>query len=200
MKSYKILPLLALAALGITALAAEKTYKVGAGPPSQQIATVESVTDFETFTGTTHKVSGTVKFDKTKGTMSGKIIVDVASIKTGIDLRNEHMRGPMWLNAEKYKNITFEATKSKHIKGNEYDVTGKFTMHGVTKTITVRTTIRDRNASEASKQAGFKGDVLQLKVKFKIKLSDYGVMIPKMAAAKVNNEVTISVTTYAQTG
>ena len=73
-------------------------------------------------------------------------------------------------------------------------------MHGVTKTITVRATIRERNESEASRKAGFKGDVLQLKVKFKVKLSDYGVMIPKMAAAKVNDEVTISVTTYAQTG
>ena len=200
MNSYRFLPLLALTAISLTALAAEKTYKVGAGPPSQQIATIESVTDFETFTGSTHKVTGTVKFDKAKGTMTGKIIVDVASIKTGIDLRNEHMRGPMWMNAEKYKSITFQATKSKHVKGNEWDVTGKFTMHGVTKTITVRATIKDRNESEASKQAGFKGDVLQLKVKFKVKLSDYGVMIPKMAAAKVNDEVTISVTTYAQTG
>ena len=100
MKSYKLLPLMALAAASITGLAAEKTYKVGAGRASQQIATIESVTDFETFTGTTHKVTGTVKFDKAKGTMTGKIIVDVASIKTGIDLRDEHMQGAMWMNGD----------------------------------------------------------------------------------------------------
>lgn len=200
MNNNRILPLLALTALSITAFAAEKTYKIGGGRESMQIATVESITDFETFTGTTHKVSGSVKFDKAKRSLSGKISIDVASIKTGIDLRNEHMRGEMWMNAEKFKSITFVVTKSKHVKANEYDVTGKFTMHGVTKTITVRATINDRDESDASTAAGFKGDVLQLKVKFKIKLSDYGVMIPKMAAPRVNDEVTISVTTYAQTG
>jgi polyisoprenoid-binding protein YceI len=200
MNSYKLLPLLALTAVSITALSAEKTYKVGAGRESMQIATVESVTDFETFTGTTHKVTGSVKFDKAQRSLSGKITIDVASIKTGIDLRNEHMRSDMWMNAEKFKSITFEVTKSKHVKGNEYDVTGKFTMDGVTKTITVRTTINDQDASDASKAAGFEGDVLQLKTKFKVKLSDYGVMIPKMAATRVSDEVTIAVTTYAQTG
>ncbi|MCH7944787.1 MAG: YceI family protein [Armatimonadetes bacterium] len=189
-----------LAVLAASALAAEKTYKVGGGMPSQQIATVESVTDFETFTGRTHKVSGAITFDKAARKISGKISIDVASLKTGIDLRDEHMRGPMWLNAEKYKSITFQVTKSKHVKGDEWDVTGKFTMHGVTKTITVRTTLKERRASKTSKAAGFKGDVLQLKAKFKVKLSDYGVKIPGMAAPKVNDTVTISITTYAQTG
>ena len=189
-----------LAILAASAIAAEKTYKVGGGTPSQQIATVESVTDFETFTGRTHKVSGAIKFDKAARKISGKISIDVASIKTGIDLRDEHMRGAMWMDAAKYKSITFEATKAKHVKGNDWDLTGKFTMHGVTKTITIRATLKERGASKASKAAGFKGDVLQLKTKFKVKLSDYGVKIPGMAAPKVNDTVTISVTTYAQTG
>ena len=189
-----------LAVLAASAIAAEKTYKVGGGRPSQQIATVESVTDFETFTGRTHKVSGSIKFDKAARKISGKISIDVASIKTGIDLRDEHMQGPMWMDAAKYKSITFQVTKAKHVKGDDWDVTGKFTMHGVTKTITVRTTLKERGASETSRRAGFKGDVLQLKTKFKVKLSDYGIKIPGMAAAKVNDTVTISITTYAQTG
>ena len=200
MKNKRLLAVSVLAVLAVAALAAEKTYKVGGGAPSHQIATVESVTDFETFTGRTHKVSGTIKFDKSKNKISGKISIDVASIKTGIDLRDEHMNGDMWMNAKKFKTITFVPTKSKRVKGEEYDITGKFTMHGVTKTITIRATLKERAASSTTKSAGFKGDVLQLKAKFSVKMSDYGITIPKKAAARVSDKVTISITTYAQTG
>jgi polyisoprenoid-binding protein YceI len=200
MKTKRILATTLLAVVAVAAFAAEKTYKVGGGAAAQQSVTFESVTDFETFTGKTHKVKGSIKFDKAKSKISGKISIDVASIKTGIDLRDEHMRSAMWLNSEKFKSITFVATKSKHVKGDEYDITGKLTMHGKTKTITVRATLRERSESSATKGAGFKGDVLQLKTKFSVKLSDYGVMIPKMASARVNDKVTIAVTTYAQTG
>ena len=41
----------ALLALVPNALAGETAYKVGSGSRAQQIATVESVTDLETFTG-----------------------------------------------------------------------------------------------------------------------------------------------------
>ena len=200
MKTQRFLTVSVLAVLAVSALAAEKTYKVGGGRASQQIATIESVTDFETFTGTTHNVKGTITFDKAKSKITGKVVIDVASIKTGIDLRDEHLRSEMWMNAKKFKSIVFEATKSKHVKGDEYDITGKLTLHGVTKTITIRATLKERAESTASKGAGFKGDVLQLKTKFSIKMSDYGVIIPRMAAAKVSDKITISVTTYAQTG
>jgi polyisoprenoid-binding protein YceI len=176
------------------------TFKIGAGSQAQQIAQVESVTDFETFTGRTDKVSGSINFDPAKRTGSGKIVIDAASLSTGIDLRDEHMRSEMWLDTAKYKTITFETTKVKFLKGNTYSVAGKLTMHGVTKSITTNVDVKHIKESASTKSAGFKGDVLQVKTKFNIKLSDFGVKIPAPAQKKVANTVTISLTTYGQSG
>lgn len=196
----RITALSILAVLSASAFAAPVTFKVGAGRQTQQIATVESVTDFETFTGRTDKVTGSMIFDPAKKTGSGKITVDVASIDTGIDLRDEHMRGEMWLNTAKFASIIFETTGVRHISGDLYAVSGKFTMKGVTKTITTRATVKHLKQSEATQKAGFKGDVLQVKTSFNVKLGDFGVKIPAPAQGKVNENVTISVVLYGQSG
>ncbi len=194
----KTLSTLILATLAIAANAQAVNFKVGTGNATQQIAQVESATDFETFTGRTDKVSGAISFDPTKKTGSGRLVIDAASISTGIDLRDEHMRSEGWLNTDKFKTITFEVGKVKHVKGNSYDVTGKFTMHGVTKTITTRVEVKHIKESEATRNARFKGDVLQVKASFNVKLSDYGIKIPAQAKDKVANTVRISVTVYGQ--
>ena len=157
----------------------------------QQVATIESNTTFEDFVGRTNKVSGTLKIDLKKKTGSGKIIVDLASVNTGIDARDEHMRSEGWLNVAKYPTATFETTSVKSKGGDKFDVTGKFTLHGVTKTIKVPATVKYVAESELTKKNRFNGDVVQLKTKFNIKLSDYGIMVPAMAKDKVANEVTI---------
>jgi polyisoprenoid-binding protein YceI len=200
MKLTNAIAAAALLTLAVGATAAEQTYNIGGGKKSQQIATVESATDFETFIGRTDSLKGSLKFDPVTHKASGNISLEVKSIKTGIELRDEHMRSPMWLDAEKHKTIDFKTTKIKHVKGNSYKVTGKFTLHGVTKSITVDATIKHLAESAKTKGAGFKGDVLQVKSTFKIKMSDYGVKIPDMAAAKVSDTVKIAITAYGQSG
>ena len=192
------LALVALAA--VTAGAAPVTFHIGKGSPAAQIAQVESVTDFETFTGRTSAVSGTINFDAAKRTGSGSIVIDAGSIDTGIAARNEHMRSAGWLDTEKYKTITFTTTKVQFVKGSTYKVTGKLTLHGVTKTVTTNVDVKHMKASQTTQKAGFKGDVLQVKTSFKVKLSDYGIAIPAIAKGKVAETVTLSVTTYAQSG
>ncbi len=165
----------------------------------RNVATVESNTEFETFTGRSSAVSGTLKFDPTKKTGSGKIMIDMKSIDTGIPSRNDHMNGEMWLNTTKYPTATFETTSVKFVKGEDYRATGKFTMRGVTKTMTVPVKVRYRAASEAVTKAGFAGNVVQIIAKFDIKLSDFGVKIPAVAEGKVSNNVSLNVSAYATT-
>lgn len=196
----KSLFVLTMIAGAIAANAAPINFTLGKGSPAMQIAQVESVADFETFTGRTHKVSGNVSFDPAKKTGSAKVIIDAASINTGIDLRDEHMRSPQWMDTDKYKTIEFVTTKVQLVKGDNYKVTGKFTMHGVTKTITVNATVKYLKATASTKNAGLKGDVIQLKTNFKVNLSDYKVMIPAPAKSKVSNTVNISVTVFGQAG
>jgi polyisoprenoid-binding protein YceI len=178
--------------------AATKTFKVvGERLEYRNLATVESETEFETFTGKTTKVSGSIDFDVAKKTGNGTIIVDVASIDTGIALRNDHMRSANWLDAEKYPTIKFVATKVKAAGQDQYTVSGKLTIKGVTKDVITKVRLKYKPFSEDVKTAGFSGDVVQLYTKFSIKLSDYGVVIPAPAKGKVSDKVELTVSAYA---
>ena len=64
--------------------------------------------------------------------VSAKATIQTKSIDTAIKKRDEHLRSPDFFDADKYPTITFESTK---VEKNQ--ITGNFTMHGVTKEITI---------------------------------------------------------------
>lgn len=194
----KLMTTLVIAAIAALSGAQTKTFTiVGDKLAYRNVATVESVSDYETFTGRTNGVSGWLKFDHKAQTGSGEVEVDVKSIDTGIPLRNEHMQSAGWLDAAKYPTIKFVTTKVAHTTGDIYKVTGKLTLHGVTKTIVAAARVAYRAADADTKAKGFEGDVVKLSTKFTIKLSDYGITIPDMAKGKVSNEVTLAVNAFA---
>lgn len=197
-KTANRLTMLTIAALGLTLGAQAKTFKiVGDRLEMRNLATVESVTDFETFTGRTTKVSGTVEFDPAKRMGSGTITVDLASLDTGIPLRNEHMRDEGWLNTARFPTAKFVTKTVRHKSGETYTVTGDFTMRGVTKPITTDVQVRYRPASAETRGAGFDGNVILVSTTFNVRLTDYGIKVPSQAAGKVANTVKISVRAYA---
>lgn len=59
---------------------------------------------------------------------------NVASISTGVEGRDKHLRTKDFFEVEKFPDITFKSTKVEK-KGKAWIVTGDFTMKGVTKTI-----------------------------------------------------------------
>jgi len=182
--------------------AQERTFKIGnaGGMKVSQVFTIDSDADFENFTGQTHDVSGTISFDPSAKKGGGKIVVNLAALDTGIAMRNEHFRGDMWLNTAKFPAAAFEATGVRHLSGDKYEVTGKLTVHGVTRTIKTQATVRYLKESEATRKAMFMGDVVQLKTQFPIKLADFGVMIPDMAKGKVAETVQARLTVFAYSG
>ena len=183
MKNTRIALLGSLVALAAISSAESKTFKVVTeGLEYRNLATIENESDFEAFTGKTNKVTGTITFDPTKKKGQGTISVDVASIDTGIALRNDHMKSEGWLDAAKYPSITFTTSSAKNMGGDKYKVNGTLTLHGVTKPVTAVVTLRYRAQGDATKAAGFDGDVVQISSKFVIKLTD---------------EVTLGVSAYA---
>jgi polyisoprenoid-binding protein YceI len=83
------------------------------------------------------KVSGTVKVDDadvSKSTITATI--DVASITTRNEKRDEHLRSPDFFDAAKYPTITFKSTKAEKT-ATGWKLTGDLTMHGVTKPVTL---------------------------------------------------------------
>ena len=139
-----------------------------------------STTPLEDVTGISNAVTGKVTFkvDDIK-TLKGSISVPVASLKTGIDLRDEHMKSENWMDAENYPDITFVIKNVSDVKIEtdnrlQAKVTGDFTTHGVTKEIVVPVTLTYLDESEQTKQRA-PGDLLGVQATFNITLSDYDV-------------------------
>lgn len=156
-----------------------------------------STTPLEDITGLTNDINGKVSFNVNDiKSLKGELSVSTASIKTGIDLRDEHLRDADWLDADKYPNIKFTITEVKDVKilaDNRLQIkfSGDFTLKGVTKTITGDATLTYLVESEQTKQRA-PGDLLGVQAKFKVNLSDFGVK-NKVIGQKVAEVVEVSV-------
>jgi polyisoprenoid-binding protein YceI len=62
--------------------------------------------------------------------------IDVSSITTGADDRDNHLKSAEFFDAEKFPTLTFKSTAVKAKGKGEFSVTGDLTMHGVTKPVT----------------------------------------------------------------
>lgn len=152
----------------------------------------------EDVTGTGNAVTGNVTFDVSNftKTLKGKISIRVSSINTGIELRNHHLQSANWLDASKYPDITFEivsVSDMKQVSDNklEFKVKGNYSMHGVTKEITA---VADATYLDESEQTAKRapGDLLGVRAKFSINLSDYDVD-NALIGNKVAEEIEVSV-------
>lgn len=87
------------------------------------------------------KVDGSADIDEKNLTKSQvKMEIDVASIDTDDEKRDQHLVSPDFFDAAKYPKITFESTKITKA-GKGFKVTGNLTMHGVTKPVTLSATL-----------------------------------------------------------
>jgi polyisoprenoid-binding protein YceI len=93
-------------------------------------------------TGKFKDFTGTARLDKeAPGASAIEFSIKSASIDTAADNRDQHLRSADFFEVEKYPEITFKSTKiAASGSANVYDVTGNFTLHGVTKQITLPVT------------------------------------------------------------
>ena len=70
-------------------------------------------------------------------TAKGRVVVKTASLTTGHEQRDGHLRSPDFFDTEQYPEITFEATSVSHKGGDEYDVVGNLTVKDITKEISL---------------------------------------------------------------
>ena len=66
----------------------------------------------------------------------GSVTIQAASVTTGSEMRDGHLKGADFFDVEKYPTITF-TLKSIAKKGDDYEVTGDLTIKDVTKEITL---------------------------------------------------------------
>jgi polyisoprenoid-binding protein YceI len=89
-----------------------------------------------TVRGEFSKVSGTVQYDSAN--LAKTLIqatIDVASINTRVEARDNDLRSPHFFDVGKYPTITFQSKKVEAAGAGKLKVTGDLTMHGVTKEV-----------------------------------------------------------------
>ena len=157
-----------------------------------------STTPLEDITGISNAVEGKVTLNVSDiKNMKGSIIIPVSSIKTAIDLRDEHLRSENWMDAENYPEISFVIKSVGDVKVAadnklEAKVTGDFTAHGVTKEVVADVSLTYLDASEQTKQYA-PGDLLGVQAKFNITLSDFEVE-NMVVGQKVSESIEITAT------
>lgn len=191
---------LSLAAAGILFAGSvdARTYKVQQDNHTLNEVSFTSKASVVRIIGRTNKVEGFTEIDikNPSKTKVGEITVDLTSLDTGIALRNEHMRAQ--IEADKYPKATFKvkSLKAPALKANDSvsgTATGDFTLHGVTKAITVPVTLH--YLPEDPQNPEYRpGDWVNFSSNFNIKLSDYGIPLPKpMMGVKVSNDLAIQI-------
>jgi len=121
-----------VAVLFVVAIAARAdTYKID--PAHTSVGFTISHLVISEVEGRFNDVAGEVTLDDGKVT-GAKATIQAKSVDTHIDKRDNHLRSPDFFDVEKYPTLTFESTKIEK-DGDKTVITGKFTMHGVTKEI-----------------------------------------------------------------
>ena len=132
MRAYRFLFVaLLLAPLGAFA----ETYKIDAAHSRIAFSLHQFV---GTVRGDFHRFSGTIEVDRDHPERSSVIArISTASIDTKIQKRDHHLLSPEFFDAAKFPEITFKSRSVKQTDENSGDILGDFTMHGVTKPMTL---------------------------------------------------------------
>ena len=179
---YRWIAYVMLPALTLPALASPETFDFKDPKDGNKIE-FKLDAPMEKIAGTANAVSGTVTFDpQDPGATRGKIVVATVSLTVPNGMQTKIMRGHDWLDAATYPEITFEAKDLKNVKTDgdktTADVTGTFTLHGVSKEVTFAVDMKYLKDKLGEHLGGDqKGDLLVItSSNFSIKRADYNIM------------------------
>jgi polyisoprenoid-binding protein YceI len=175
------------------------TSAFGAGADSYNIDPAHSMIGF----AISHLVINTVhgKFNEFSGSVTvennqvkeAKGTIQTKSIDTGVQMRDKDLRSPSFFDVEKNPTITFQSKKAEN-QGGETVIIGDFTMHGVTKEVSLPLKLKGPIKDPwGNSRIGLEG-------KLKLNRKDYGLTYNKTLEAGglvVGEEVEIEINAEA---
>jgi polyisoprenoid-binding protein YceI len=119
--------------------------------------------------GVFRDVTGTIEFDEANPTASSvSVVIRAATVDTGMDRRDGHLRSADFFDAETFPTLTFTSTSVEQ-KGDRWAITGDLAIRGV-----IRTVVLDAEhlgivpGMDGRRHAGFEATT-------KIRRSDWGL-------------------------
>ncbi|GIV53087.1 MAG: polyisoprenoid-binding protein [Candidatus Kapaibacterium sp.] len=120
--------------------------------------------------------------------------VDVASINTDNERRDNHLRSEDFFDAAKYPKATFKATGMRKVGQNKYKLTGDLTIRGTTKKVTWDVTFKGQTKDPwGNLRAGFIAETTINRFDFGLKWNNLtetgGLIVGKDVRVRVNLEL-----------
>lgn len=182
------------------ASAQAREFRVSSGSRMQFV----SDAPLERITGVSTNVSGTMTIDPQNVAASrGTVQVPITSIRTGMDLRDEHLHGSGWLDAGRFPNASLEITAVEGATAltagavTRLTIRGRFTVHGVTRDITAQAQVRWVPASDELRAQGVTGDLIRGQATFTVNLPDHNVSVNPLVRLKVSDTIRVNITIRA---
>jgi polyisoprenoid-binding protein YceI len=140
--------------------------------------------NFKTFTGSI--VSNNADF----ADAAIDFTVDVKSINTDNEMRDNHLKSPDFFDAEKFPQMTFKSISFKKITEKNYELVGNLTMHGITKQVKFDVVYGGTvNAGKGMMKAGFNASTVIDRFDYDLKWNK----LTEAGGAMVSQEVEITV-------
>jgi polyisoprenoid-binding protein YceI len=157
-------------AMAVSAAAQAGTWQIDPNHSSAQFAVRHL--GVSTVRGAFTKISGSAMYDPadpSKTTLEA--IIDAASVDTRVEMRDNDLRSPRFLDAQKFPTITFHSKQVRAAGSGKLQITGDLTIHGVTKEVALDVD----GPSAAIKDPMGKGQRMGASASTKINRNDFGV-------------------------
>lgn len=134
--SRLVVPFVISLALSASAFAQAGTWQLDPNHSSAQFSVKHL--GVSTVRGAFTKVSGSAMYDPADPSKnSTDVSIDASSVDTRVQMRDNDLRSPNFLDVQKYPTITFKSKQAKTAGSGKMQIVGDLTIHGVTKEVTL---------------------------------------------------------------
>lgn len=181
---HTLIAAISAALFSSTALAAPELYNIDTAHSFANFSIRHVVAKTS---GSFNDIQGTISIDRENlANSSVDAKINVASISTGHAKRDDHIKKPDYLDAAAFGQITFVSTKVEAKSATEGVLTGQFTLHGVTKELSIPFTVLGFGKDPwGGERSGFEARTT-------IKASDFGYTWAKKVGAPVGDDIEVT--------
>ena len=160
-------PFIVLAAFLALPLLASDTYQID--PAHSEVSFRVQHLGFVQGLRPLRELQGTILLDAQDPSRSKvDVSIEAYSINTENETRDKHLRSADFFDVARFPTVTFHSVSVKPTGKDHFDVTGDFTLHGVTRRITLPMAATGTATTPKETRAGFEGAIT-------LNRSDYGM-------------------------